>query len=49
MNYRTCYGSICECGEKIDIIKSGIQKYLRRREAEKMKKKRKLVRRFLVI
>jgi len=38
MNYRTCYGSICECGEKIDIIKSGIQKYLRRREAEKMKR-----------
>jgi hypothetical protein len=38
MIYRTCYGSICECGEKIDVIKSGIQKYLRRRDAAKMKR-----------
>ena len=37
MEFRTCFSSICESGYKIDAIKSGMQKYLRRREAPKMK------------
>ena len=35
--FRTCFSSICESGYKIDLVKSGMQKYLRRREAQKMK------------
>jgi len=37
MEFRTCFSSICESGYKIDAIKSGMQKYLRRREPAKMK------------
>ena len=36
MEFRTCFSSICESGYKIDAIKSGMQKYLRRREPAKM-------------
>ena len=35
--FRTCFSSICESGYKIDLVKSGMQKYLRRREPQKMK------------
>jgi hypothetical protein len=35
--FRTCFSSICESGYKIDLVKSGMQKYLRRREVQKMK------------
>lgn len=37
MKYRTCFSSICDSGYSIGLIKSGLQKYLRRREPEKMK------------
>ena len=37
MQFRTCFSSVCESGYGIDAIKSGIQKYLRRREPSKMK------------
>lgn len=37
MRYRSCFSSVCESGYGIDEVKSGIQKYLRRREPEKMK------------
>ena len=34
--YRTCFSSVSYFGYKLDILKSGLQKYLRRREEEKM-------------
>ena len=34
--YRTCFSSISYFGYKLDILKSGMQKYLRRRKEEKM-------------
>ena len=34
--FRTCFSSISYNGYKLDILKSGIQKYLRRREFDKM-------------
>ena len=34
--YRTCFSSISYFGYKLDILKSALQKYLRRREEEKM-------------
>ena len=34
--YRTCFSSVSHHGYKLDMLKSGIQKYLRRREFEKM-------------
>ncbi len=34
--YRTCFSSLSYYGYKLDILKSGLQKYLRRREEEKM-------------
>jgi len=34
--YRTCFSSISYHGYKLDILKSGLQKYLRRRELDKM-------------
>ena len=34
--YRTCFSSISHHGYKLDMLKSGMQKYLRRREFEKM-------------
>ena len=34
--YATCFGSISFNGYKLDILKSGVQKYLRRREFNKM-------------
>ena len=34
--YRTCFSSISWCGYKLDILKSGLQKYLRRRQLDKM-------------
>ena len=34
--YRTCFSSLSYYGHKLDILKSGLQKYLRRREEEKM-------------
>lgn len=37
MEFKTCFSSVCESGYKIDVVKSGMQKYLRRREAVKMK------------
>ena len=36
MKWRTCFSSISYFGYKLDILKSGVQKYLRRREFEKM-------------
>ena len=33
--YRTCFSSLSYYGHKLDILKSGLQKYLRRREEEK--------------
>lgn len=36
MKFKTCYNSISFCGYKIDILKSAVQKYLRRREFDKM-------------
>ena len=36
LRYRTCFSSISHCGYKLDILKSGVQKYLRRREFDKM-------------
>ena len=34
--YRTCFSSLSYYGHKLDILKSGLQKYMRRREEEKM-------------
>ena len=34
--WRTCCSSVCPSGYKIDTVKSALQKYLRRRETEKM-------------
>ena len=34
--FRTCFSSISYYGHKLDKLKSGVQKYLRRREFEKM-------------
>ena len=34
--FRTCFSSMSYNGYKLDILKSGIQKYLRRREFDKM-------------
>ena len=34
--FRTCFSSISHYGYKLDILKSGVQKYLRRREFDKM-------------
>ena len=36
MKYRTCFSSVSFHGYKLDLLKSGVQKYLRRREYEKM-------------
>ena len=36
MKWRTCFSSISYAGYKLDILKSALQKYLRRREFEKM-------------
>ena len=36
IKFRTCFSSVSEHGYKLDILKSGIQKYLRRRELRKM-------------
>ena len=37
MKFKTCFSSICVSGYGIGIVKSGMQKYLRRRESSKMK------------
>ena len=34
--FRTCFSSVSHHGYKLDMLKSGMQKYLRRREFEKM-------------
>jgi len=36
MRWRTCFSSVSYFGYKIDILKSAVQKYLRRREEDKM-------------
>ena len=36
MSHRTCFSSVSHHGYKLDMLKSGMQKYLRRREFEKM-------------
>ena len=36
IKFRTCFSSVSEHGYKLDILKSGIQKYLRRRDLKKM-------------
>jgi len=36
IRYRTCFSSISHSGYKLDILKSAVQKYLRRREFDKM-------------
>ena len=36
MKWRTCFSSISYSGYKLDILKSALQKYLRRREYDKM-------------
>ncbi len=36
ISYRTCFSSVSHHGYKLDMLKSGMQKYLRRREFEKM-------------
>ena len=36
LRHRTCFSSISYFGYKLDILKSAMQKYLRRREFEKM-------------
>ena len=36
MAYRTCFSSVSNFGYKLDILKSGVQKYLRRREYNNM-------------
>ena len=33
--WRTCFSSVSYYGYKLDILKSGVQKYLRRREFDK--------------
>lgn len=37
MKFRSCFSSICQSGYGISAVKSGLQKYLRRRENNKMK------------
>ena len=37
MKYKTCYNSVCESGYSISVIKSAMQKFLRRRKAQEMK------------
>ena len=34
--FRTCFSSVSFNGYKLDILKSAVQKYLRRREFDKM-------------
>ena len=36
LRYRTCFSSVSHSGYKLDILKSAVQKYLRRREFDKM-------------
>ena len=36
ISYRTCFSSVSHHGYKLEMLKSGMQKYLRRREFEKM-------------
>ena len=36
IQFRTCFSSVCPSGHKCDVVKSGLQKYLRRREKDKM-------------
>ena len=36
MAWHTCFSSISYFGHKLDALKSGVQKYLRRREYRKM-------------
>ena len=36
ISYRTCFSSTSHHGYKLDVLKSGMQKYLRRRELSKM-------------
>ena len=36
MKYRTCFSSISQNGYKLDILKSGMQKYLRRKQFDDM-------------
>ena len=36
IQYRTCFSSVCPSGHKCDVVKSALQKYLRRRETDKM-------------
>ena len=36
LRFRTCFSSISHSGYKLDILKSAMQKYLRRREFDKM-------------
>tara|TARA_Y100000389_G_scaffold171884_1_gene179854 strand:- start:765 stop:1829 length:1065 start_codon:yes stop_codon:yes gene_type:complete len=36
IQFRTCFSSVCPSGHKCDVVKSGLQKYLRRRETDKM-------------
>ena len=37
MKYRTCFSSISQNGYKLDILKSGMQKYLRRKQFDAWK------------
>ncbi len=36
IKWRTCFSSVSNSGYKLDLLKSGLQKYLRRREYDKM-------------
>ena len=36
LRFRTCFSSISHSGYKLDILKSAMQKYLRRKEKSKM-------------
>ena len=36
MKYRTCFSSVSHHGYKLDILKSGMQKYLRRKNLDNM-------------
>ena len=36
MKYRACFSSISQNGYKLDILKSGMQKYLRRKQFDDM-------------
>ena len=35
MKYRTCFSSVSYHGYKLDVLKSGMQKYLRRKNLKK--------------